>query len=171
MSAATTADAARNTSASSSGNTWLTGLVWTDVVRAAWVRAAVTGIAIVVVSLMRLNPAARLSREPRRRLDVVQTLRDHFILVILSHTCHSGLAPGRLTGYSLNVTGSDRWPSARTIRPRRRDETANRDHMNPRTGSDAAEPPSWPFGLNQGLSTAKMARNWGVTVSTGSDIV
>jgi hypothetical protein len=61
--------------------------------------------------------------------------------------------------------------SARTIRSSGRDETANRDHMNPRTGSDAAEPPSRPSRLNQGLATAKMARDWGVTVSNRSDIV
>jgi len=43
--------------------------------------------------------------------------------------------------------------------------------MNPRTGSDAAEPPSRPNRLNERLVTAKMAQIGGVTVSMGLDIV
>jgi hypothetical protein len=47
--------------------------------------------------------------------------------------------------------------------------------MNPRTGSDAAEPPSRPpsraHRLIEELATAEMARDWSVTVSGMSDIV
>ena len=47
--------------------------------------------------------------------------------------------------------------------------------MNPRTGSDAAEPPSRSLDkahrLIEELATAEMARNWGVTASGTSDIV
>ena len=47
--------------------------------------------------------------------------------------------------------------------------------MNPRTGSDAAEPPSRPLNkahwLIEELATADMARDWGVTASGASDIV
>jgi hypothetical protein len=47
--------------------------------------------------------------------------------------------------------------------------------MNPRTGSDAAEPPSRPFDeanwLIEELATAEMARDWCVTASGTSDIV
>jgi hypothetical protein len=43
--------------------------------------------------------------------------------------------------------------------------------MNPRTGSDAAEPPSRRLRLIEGNTTAEMARDWRVTVFLRSDIV
>jgi hypothetical protein len=43
--------------------------------------------------------------------------------------------------------------------------------MNPRTGSDAAEPPSRPGRLYERLVTAEMAQVGGVTASMRLDIV
>jgi hypothetical protein len=99
--------------------------------------------------------------------------------VLSSLSCHSpviaALIPigGRATGKGSPVFGW--WPSARVIRPRGRGVTASREYMNPRTGSDAAEPLSRPPGdlgvPGDGLAVAKKARDWGVIAPTRSDAV
>jgi hypothetical protein len=75
---ATTAVAASNTSASSNGINWPTGLVWAGLARLAWVRSAVTGIVIVVIAFISSvsnNCTHRLPHYRRYRFDRDQMLR------------------------------------------------------------------------------------------------
>jgi len=76
-----------------------------------------------------------------RAFDPGQTLRDRFILVILSHTSHSGLAPGGRTGYRHIVAGSGRRPSTRYDSKQGSHEPANRQRCR---GASQSEFPAEP---------------------------
>jgi hypothetical protein len=165
--------AASNTSATNSGISWLTSRLCFLVVR-----ATVVGIVIVVIGRISSwvkSSINSLPRGRRARFDVSQTLRTRIFLRFATSNRHPSLDPNCRAGYSelssVSIGGRPPEPIRPAGRPRRRGGTADRDHMNPRTGSDAAEPPSRPSRPVERRATAETARNRNVTASFRSDIV